>query len=62
MKGAVLQPGCVTCHGIPEQIPDNVKARLAKDFPHDQATGHAPGQVRGGISIKRPLQLMLDSV
>lgn len=55
MKGIVLQPGCVVCHGTPEQIPDNVKARLAEDYPHDRATGYAPGQLRGGISIKRPL-------
>ena len=55
MKGIVLQPGCVACHGAPEQISDAVKTRLAEDYPHDQATRYAPGQVRGGVSIKRPL-------
>jgi hypothetical protein len=55
MKGIVLQPGCVACHGAPDQISEAVKARLAEDYPHDQATGYAPGQVRGGVSIKRPL-------
>lgn len=55
MKAIVLQPGCVTCHGTAEQIPDDVKARLAEDYPKDKATGYAPGQLRGAISIKRAL-------
>lgn len=55
MKGIVLQPGCVACHGKTEEIPANVQAKLAEEYPHDQATGYAPGQVRGGVSIKRPL-------
>ncbi|HXU94086.1 MAG TPA: DUF3365 domain-containing protein [Gallionella sp.] len=55
MKAIALQPGCVTCHGSPEQIPPAVKARLAEDYPHDQATGYVPGQIRGAVSIKRPL-------
>lgn len=53
MKGIVLQPGCVACHG--DAIDDTVKASLAADYPHDQAIGYAPGQVRGGASIRRPL-------
>lgn len=55
MKAIALQPGCVACHGSAEQIPENVKARLAEDYPHDKATGYAPGQIRGGVSIKRAL-------
>lgn len=55
MKGIVLQPGCVACHGSESEISPAVKARLAEDYPHDQATGYKPGQLRGGVSIKRPL-------
>ena len=55
MKAIALQPGCVTCHGAAEQIPDAVKARLADEYPNDKATGYAPGQIRGAISIKRTL-------
>ncbi|HLP99102.1 MAG TPA: DUF3365 domain-containing protein [Sideroxyarcus sp.] len=55
MKGIVLQPGCVTCHGPTDQLASDVKATLATEYPHDQATGYAPGQVRGGVSIKRSL-------
>ena len=55
MKGIVLQPGCVACHGGSGDISPAVQARLAEDYPHDQATGYKPGQLRGGVSIKRPL-------
>lgn len=53
MKAIVLQQGCVACHGSADKIPSAVKARLDEDYPHDQAVGYAPGQLRGGISIKR---------
>ncbi len=55
MKGIVLQPGCVACHGSDSEISPAVQARLAEEYPHDQATGYKPGQLRGGVSIKRPL-------
>lgn len=55
MKAIALQPGCVSCHGSSEQIPANVKAKLTADYPHDQATGYSAGQIRGAVSIKRPL-------
>ena len=55
MKAIALQPGCVVCHGNSDQIPDNVKTRLNEEYPHDKATGYSVGQIRGAISIKRPL-------
>lgn len=55
MKAIALKPGCVACHGKPDDINANVKARLAEDYPHDQATGYEAGQIRGAVSIKRPL-------
>jgi len=55
MKAIALQPGCVACHGNADQIPDNVKARLDEAYPHDKATGYSAGQIRGAVSIKRPL-------
>lgn len=54
-KALPVQPLCLTCHGDPAKIPDAVKARLAAEYPHDKATGYAPGMVRGIVSIKRPL-------
>jgi hypothetical protein len=55
MKALPVQPVCTTCHGSAENIPEGVKARLAAEYPHDQATGYSPGMIRGGISIKRRL-------
>ncbi|TAN85392.1 MAG: DUF3365 domain-containing protein [Gallionella sp.] len=55
MKAIALQPGCVACHGNSEQIPDNVKTRLSEEYPYDKATGYSVGQIRGAVSIKRPL-------
>jgi len=53
MKAIALQPGCVACHG--SDLPADVQARLKSDYPHDLATGYSPGQLRGAVSIKRPL-------
>ncbi len=55
MKAIALQPSCVACHGAKEEIPAEVQARLNTDYPHDQATGYKVGDIRGAVSIKRPL-------
>jgi hypothetical protein len=55
MKAIALQPGCVACHGIADQIPANVKTKISEEYPHDQATGYSIGQIRGAVSIKRPI-------
>ena len=55
MKAVPVQPLCLACHGGPEQISPAVKAALAEQYPHDLAIGYRIGEVRGAISIKRPL-------
>ena len=55
MKGIVLQPACVACHGSESDISPAVKTRLSEEYPHDLATGYKPGDLRGGVSIKRRL-------
>lgn len=55
MKPIVMQQGCVACHGTADKISEGVRARLGADYPHDQATGYLPGQLRGGVSIKREI-------
>ena len=56
MKAIPVQPLCLTCHGTTDSIPDTVKARLAVDYPHDRATGYTLGQIRGAVTIKRPME------
>jgi hypothetical protein len=55
MKALPVQPLCLACHGTAESIPDQVKATLAIDYPHDHATGYRLGQIRGAVTIKQPL-------
>ncbi|MCL4801907.1 MAG: DUF3365 domain-containing protein [Burkholderiales bacterium] len=54
-KALPAQALCLNCHGTPDKIAPGVKEKLAAEYPHDRATGYAPGQIRGAISIKRPL-------
>lgn len=55
MKAVGVQPVCLTCHGPKEQLGEAVKARLGADYPHDRATGYSVGQIRGAVTVKRPL-------
>lgn len=55
MKGLVIQPLCLTCHGTPENIPDGVKAKLTELYPADKATGYSVGMLRGAVSLKKPI-------
>lgn len=46
---------CLQCHGTPEHVSPAVAAKLKALYPADQATGYAPGQVRGAITLRKPL-------
>ena len=52
-KPIVLQPMCVSCHGSPEQITPEVKAKLNELYPNDKAVGYQPGQLRGAVVLSR---------
>ncbi len=52
LKAIPTQPMCLQCHGQPDQIKDNVKALLAKEYPNDRATSYSAGAVRGAFSIR----------
>jgi len=54
-KALVMQPVCVNCHGAPENLSPEVKAKLAAEYPDDKAVGYAPGMIRGVLSIKKAL-------
>lgn len=55
MKALPVAEVCQTCHGPADALSGELKAALVKDYPHDQATGYLPGQVRGALTVKRPL-------
>ena len=52
-KPIVLQPMCVACHGGPEQITPQVKAKLSELYPNDQAVNYQAGQLRGAVVLSR---------
>jgi hypothetical protein len=55
MKAVPISRPCLACHGSAEQISPAVKAQLGAEYPHDRATGYRVGQVRGAVTVKRPL-------
>jgi len=55
MKAIPTQDACLKCHGTDEARAPAVKDMLSADYPHDKATGYTLGQLRGAITIKRPL-------
>jgi hypothetical protein len=56
MKAIALQPQCVLCHGPSEQIPEEIRTVLKKQYPFDTATGYKAGELRGAVSIKQPMK------
>ncbi|SIO08338.1 Protein of unknown function [Sulfurivirga caldicuralii] len=44
---------CVACHGAHVHAP--VMEAIKTYYPHDQATGFKPGDIRGMFSFKKPL-------
>ncbi|WP_455200054.1 Tll0287-like domain-containing protein [Kaarinaea lacus] len=55
MKAIGVKGQCLACHGDPAGMKDEVKALLKERYPHDQAKGYKAGDLRGAVSIKRPL-------
>lgn len=55
MRAMAINQQCLACHGESEQIPAAVKAQLSAEYPHDRAVGYRVGEVRGAVTVKRPL-------
>ena len=55
MKALPVVEVCLSCHGDVDSLSADLKTALARDYPHDRATGYATGQVRGALSVIRPL-------
>lgn len=55
MKALPVVEVCTHCHGAPSALSADLRAELAKDYPHDAATGYGVGQIRGALTVKRPL-------
>lgn len=55
MKALPVVEVCLSCHGTVDSLSADLRTALARDYPHDRATGYATGQVRGALSVIRPL-------
>ncbi|MBK1680999.1 Tll0287-like domain-containing protein [Rhodocyclus tenuis] len=55
MKALPTAPVCLQCHGPAESLGEDLRQSLARDYPDDRALGYAAGQVRGALSVRRPL-------
>lgn len=55
MKALPAADVCLKCHGAGESLDPALKANLSKHYPQDQATGYRKGEIRGALTVKRPL-------
>lgn len=55
MKAIPIGPLCMNCHGSVESMTEGTKAQTAGEYPHDKAVGYSLGQIRGGVTYKKPL-------
>lgn len=46
---------CLNCHGPKDTLPPELLRQLSQSYPEDRAFGYALGQIRGALSVKRPL-------
>lgn len=55
MKALPTQDLCLQCHGTPERVSPAVQARLHELYPDDKAVGYSAAEIRGAITIRKPL-------
>lgn len=55
MKALLVGEVCLVCHGAQENLPADLKQALGKMYPDDRAIDYQPGEVRGALTVKRPL-------
>ncbi|MFV8817743.1 Tll0287-like domain-containing protein [Haliea sp. E17] len=53
MQAQLVEPLCLVCHGA--ELSQPVRQALHEYYPDDTATGYSLGEVRGAISLSRPL-------
>lgn len=55
MKALPVGDVCLKCHGPADSLDESLRAQLKRSYPHDQAVGYAKGDIRGALTVKRPL-------
>jgi hypothetical protein len=55
MRPVLMREACLACHG--EAIESRVKLLLGQEYPLDEATGYAAGQLGGAYSVRKALSI-----
>ncbi len=55
MKAIPVKEMCLNCHGADNQLSAATVSQIRAEYPHDQATGYRPGDIRGAVTYKKPL-------
>ena len=55
MKALPVSDVCLNCHGPAEGLDPALRRKLSETYPDDRATGYVKGQIRGALTVKRPL-------
>lgn len=55
MKALPTQDLCLQCHGTADRVSPAVQAKLKELYPDDKATGYQAAEIRGAITLKKPL-------
>jgi hypothetical protein len=55
LRALPVQDLCLQCHGPAERLGEGVRDKLAALYPQDRAVGYSTGQIRGAITIRKPL-------
>ena len=55
MRALPTLPLCTQCHGAADKLSPAVTAKLKALYPADRATGYAVGEIRGAMTLVRPV-------
>ena len=55
MKALPTQDLCLQCHGTTDRLSPAVQTKLKELYPEDKATGYQAAEIRGAITLKKPL-------
>jgi len=55
IKALPAQEFCLQCHGTPDRISAGVREKLQTLYPEDKAVGYRAGEIRGAITIRKPV-------
>lgn len=55
MKALPTLQACTNCHGDPATMKPAVVEKLASLYPRDLAVGYKVGEIRGAITLRKPL-------